>query len=94
MMHYLRRQHPYHILFGKAADADEITINAGANEAIYTLAKDYGNINDMVRMPVADYLNLLVKQITDAVKMMRSMDKKPAEIAKELKLEPSIIAQI
>lgn len=95
ILHLIREVQPYSILFGDSGEDNTPKLTVGVSEAFYNISKDYSqSLQQAYDMNVVDYLNILCKNIIDAVKQLRGYDKKDYEIAAELKLPTEIIAQI
>ena len=91
---YLVHLSPYRLIFS-GTETDNKKITLGISDTIYGLCKaGYGSKDEISNMGLSDYLNLLMKQIIDAVHTLRDMKKKDHEIADKLKLPIDIIIQI
>lgn len=59
----------------------------GFSDSLYTIAKaGYGDLQNLKELPVIDFLNLLVKELRDAVLALKEAKKNNAEIAEITKL--------
>lgn len=91
---YLVHLSPYKLIFS-GTETDKKKISLGISDTLYGLCKaGYGSKDEISNMGLNDYLNLLLKQIIDAIESLRQMKKKDTEIAMELKLPVEIIMQI
>lgn len=93
LLEYLFKS-PYGILFGRSENKTA-KISLGMISTIYSLAKEgYGTKEDISRLNLADYLNMMIKQVIDAVSSLRSLDKSDTEIASELELPIETIMKL
>lgn len=76
----------YDILFhAPKKSTDKNPLGSGA--ALYALAgKGYGTLEQIGRLPLFQYLDLLLKQTVDAVRQLDGLKKTKPEIAKELNM--------
>lgn len=92
-MEYLVKS-PYGLLFGKSEKKSE-GISLGMISTIYSLSKEgYGTTQEISRLNLADYLNMLLKQLIDAVKSLRSLKKTDTQIAEELEINYETVRRI
>jgi len=87
---------PYSVLFIEEKSVSNVNkINIGASELIYQMTKDgFGQLNNIVNMPVIDFLNIQVKTLADAVKSLRAAGKKNNDIANSLKIDVSTVLKL
>lgn len=88
--------HPvYGLLYQGTKTRTSEKISLGNIESLYNAStKGYGNIDQMKNFNVIDYMNLLVKDIKDAVNHMRAFDKKDFQIAKDMSLPLETIKKL
>ncbi len=56
-------------------------------DSLYSLSKaGYGDIENLKKMSLIEMLNLLVKELRDAVHSLQGMEKSPTEIVEATKL--------
>lgn len=81
------------ILFNRNKTSKGISL--GVDETLYNLSQEgYGSKAEIDRLPLEDYLKMMLKSLLDYVGQLRSMDVKDAEIAKKTGLSISIIQNI
>lgn len=91
---FVSRESVYQILF-KSVDDGPRKLTLGPSGTLYDLAKaGYGNVNHIKKLPLADYLNLLLKQLIDSVHQLRAYKKTNLEIAKDLHLDLETVTQL
>jgi len=87
LMEYLVNNPLFGILFNRTTDRPAPGISIGMVSTIYNLsAAGYGTKQDIAQLNLADYLSMMVKQMIDAVNQLKTLDKSPTEIAKELEI--------
>lgn len=92
---YFLHDSPYSFLFAGSEPQDNDKINMGMIRNLYSLAKEgYGSKEELARMNVIDFMNLLVKQLSDAVESLRSLGKKDFEIARTLDINIEILDKL
>lgn len=90
IQNYLIAHPRFAVLFSKAEKIEAFNpskIEVSASDIIYHLVKEgNGSLAEVMNMPVLDFFNIQVKNLSDAVKTLRSRGKKNNEIAKDLKI--------
>ena len=86
--HYFTTHPIFSVLYSGNSSETSNKITAGISELIYQFSKEgYGTIDDLMHMPIVDFLNIRVKSLRDYIYQLRANNKKDSEIADILKLD-------
>jgi len=84
---FLTHQTQYGILWRKGSAKQDEKISIGFVDSLYSLAKaGYGDTTRLKTISLVEFLDLLLKEIIDAVKQLKEAKKNVAEIAELTKL--------
>lgn len=83
---FLQQRTDYAVLWWKKPD-NSGSAPAGVGDSLYSLAKaGYGDVKQLKKLSLIEMLDLLVKELRDAVQSLKSADKSPTEIMDATKL--------
>ena len=98
IIYYLSNHPQYGILYEKPGTEDQPRapkLELGLASVMAQLTKEgFGTRTEIEHLPLGDYLTLLLKQISDAVKTLRDIKKKDHEIAGQLQLSINTVIKI
>lgn len=85
----------YNIIFQNDDKSTPGKLSFGLGGSIYNLSKSgYGSKEEVARLSVTEFFDLLVKQIIDSVNEWKAIEKDPGEIAKKTGIPLRVITKI
>lgn len=93
ILEWIRKIDKYDLIFNSAESRTSIS-PIGMEASLYSLAKaGYGFLNDVCKLNLFTYLDLLLSQTIDSILSLKSCGMKPTEVAEKLNLTVGQISQ-